>query len=75
MFISRIKPSNVDPIPNVNKIGAEVYYLVHQLPPRKAFNIFMDNYFSSINLFNFFEVKAMERVTQFELILQNFPLF
>jgi len=51
--MSRIKPSNVEPIPNVNRIGAEVYHLVHQLPSRKAFNIFMDNYFSSINLFNF----------------------
>ncbi len=53
MFMSQIKPSNVSLIPNVNKIGAEVYHLVNQLPPHKAFTIFMDNYFSSINLFNF----------------------
>ena len=53
--MSRIKPSNVSLIPNVNKIGAEVYHLVNQLPPHKAFTIFMDNYFSSINLFNFLQ--------------------
>jgi len=53
MFMSQIKPSNVSLIPNVNKIGAEVYHLINQLPSHKAFTIFMDNYFSSINLFNF----------------------
>src|ERR1044071_7761541 len=37
MFISQIKPSNIEPIPNVNRIGAEVYHLVHQLPSCKAF--------------------------------------
>ena len=57
MFMSRIKPSNIDPVPNVNKTGSEVYHLVSQLPSRKAFNIFIDNYFSSINLFSFLRSK------------------
>jgi hypothetical protein len=53
MFTSRVEKSNVDVIENVNKIGAEVYHLVGQLPSQKQFNIYMDNYFSSINLFSF----------------------
>ncbi|CAG8524826.1 20923_t:CDS:2 [Gigaspora rosea] len=52
------EPSNVDLIPNINKTGAEVYHLVQQLPNNKSFNIFMDNYFSSINLFNFLHEKG-----------------
>ena len=59
MFTSRVKSSNVNPIANVNRIGAEVYHLVSQLPSRKSFNIYMDNYFSSINLFSFLREKGI----------------
>ncbi len=31
----------------------EVYHLVSQLPKNKSFNIFMNNFFSSINLFKY----------------------
>ena len=59
MFTSRVESSNANPIANVNKIGAEVYHLVSQLPSQKAFNIYMDNYFSSINLFSFLREKGI----------------
>ena len=59
MFTSRVEKSNVDVIENVNKIGAEVYHLVGQLPSQKQFNIYMDNYFSSINLFSFLREKGI----------------
>ncbi|CAG8684026.1 6377_t:CDS:2 [Dentiscutata erythropus] len=44
--------SEINPIPNVNKIGWQVYHLISQLPKGKAFDIYMDNYFTSINLFS-----------------------
>src|SRR5687768_9036452 len=61
MFTSRIENSNeIDAITDINKIGAEVYHLVSQLPvSQKAFNVFMDNYFSSINLFSFLREKGI----------------
>jgi len=34
LFIGRDSVSNIDPVPNVNKIGSEVYHLVSQLPSR-----------------------------------------
>ena len=52
IFTSRIKNyPELEQIPNLNKAGNEVYHLVSQLPPNKSFNIYMDNFFSSINLF------------------------
>ena len=51
MFVSQVVKTVVESIPNVSQIGTEVCHLVKQLLLRKAFNIFMDNYFSSINLF------------------------
>ncbi|CAG8613012.1 16905_t:CDS:2 [Cetraspora pellucida] len=41
----------------INSKSAEVYNLVKQLPAQNAFNIFIDNYFSSVNLFNFLREK------------------
>ncbi|CAG8793476.1 6209_t:CDS:2, partial [Cetraspora pellucida] len=41
----------VKQIANLNKVGNNVYHLVSQLPLNKSFNIYMDNFFSSINLF------------------------
>jgi len=74
MFILRIKPLNVSPIPNVNKIGAEVYHLVNQLPPYKAFTIFMDNYFSSINLFNFLQNNGYGACGTVHMNTAKFPI-
>lgn len=74
MFTSRIEPSDVDLIPNINKTGAEVYHLVQQLPNNKAFNIFMDNYFSSINLFNFLREKGYGACGTVRTNTANFPI-
>jgi len=54
IFTSRIQNQpEVQIISNLNKIGSEVYHLVSQLPKNKAFNIYMDNYFTSIKLFKY----------------------
>jgi hypothetical protein len=74
MFMSRIKPSNVDLIPNVNRTGSEVYHLVRQLPSQKAFNIFMDNYFSSINLYNFLRNKGYGACGTVRINTAKFPI-
>ncbi|CAG8698627.1 4989_t:CDS:2 [Cetraspora pellucida] len=58
MFLSRIMPSSIELIPNLNKTGSEVYHLVKQLPQGYAFNIYMDNFFSSINLYQFLREKG-----------------
>ncbi|CAG8645651.1 11423_t:CDS:2, partial [Dentiscutata erythropus] len=36
MFLSRIMPSSIELIPNLNKTGSEVYHLVKQLPQGHA---------------------------------------
>src|SRR6185312_3997359 len=52
IFTSRIhNHPEVKQIANLNKVGNDVYHLVSQLPLNKSFNIYMDNFFSSINLF------------------------
>ncbi|CAG8794674.1 14219_t:CDS:2, partial [Dentiscutata erythropus] len=54
IFTSRIEPnSEINPIPNINKVGCQVYHLISQLPKNKAFDIYMDNFFTSINLFSY----------------------
>ncbi|CAG8793134.1 24728_t:CDS:2, partial [Cetraspora pellucida] len=58
MFLSRIMLSSIELIPNLNKTGSEVYHLVKQLPQEYAFNIYMDNFFSSINLYQFLREKG-----------------
>jgi hypothetical protein len=73
MFVSRIAKSNVEAIPNVNHIGAEVCHLVKQLPSRKAFNIFMDNYFSSINLFSYLRSQEYGACGTVRTNTANFP--
>src|SRR5688572_22711775 len=53
-FSSRIeKNPNIKKIPGLSKIGSEVNHLVKKLPIDKSFNIYMDNYFTSINLFKY----------------------
>ncbi len=54
LFMSRIKSSDVDTIANINKTGTKVFYLVKQLLSQKLFNIYINNYFTSINLFSYF---------------------
>ena len=72
MFSSRIESSNVNSIENVNKIGAEVFHLVSQLPLQKSFNIYINNYFSSINLFSFFRKKG---IRAYETVKTNISKF
>src|SRR6185437_1543051 len=49
IFTSRIHSHpEVNPIPNLNKAGNEVYHFVSQLPLNKTFNIYMNNFLSSI---------------------------
>lgn len=60
MFTSRIKKKeSVQNIPGINQTGCEVYHLIKELPTDKSFNIYMDNYFSSIGLFNFLREKKI----------------
>src|SRR6266498_1497831 len=54
IFTSRIQSQpEVQLIPSLNRVGNEVCHLVFQLPKGKSFNIFIDNYFSSISLFKY----------------------
>ena len=60
MFTSRIeKNSEIEQIEHLSKIGNQVYHLVKKLPFNRGFNIFMDNYFSSIKLFKFLREKGI----------------
>ncbi|GET00680.1 piggyBac transposable element-derived protein 4-like isoform X1 [Rhizophagus clarus] len=61
IFLSRkFDNPEVQSIPNLNKTSCEVYHLVKQLPPKKSFNIYMDNFFSNINLFSFLRSKNFD---------------
>jgi len=54
IFLSRIhNHPDIQNIPGLNKTSCEVWHLVNQLPSNKIFNIYMDNFFSNINLFKF----------------------
>ena len=54
IFLSRIlKNPIVEQIPGLNNTSCQVYHLIKQLPSNKSFNIYMDNFFSNINLFKF----------------------
>jgi Transposase IS4 len=54
IFTSRIQNQpEVQQVSNLSKVGCEVYHLVSQLPRNKSFNIYMDNYFTSIKLFKY----------------------
>jgi len=58
MFTLKINLSNIEIIENVNKTDFEVFYLINQLLFQKSFKIFMDNYFSNVNLFLFLWLKG-----------------
>jgi hypothetical protein len=52
---SRISPSDVIRVNGLNQIGCLVHHLVTQLPyQRFSYNVFMDNYFSNVPLFQYF---------------------
>src|SRR5690349_5886489 len=57
--VSRIQDNEeVKKIAGITSTGCVVLHLAHQLPyRRKTFNIFMDNYFSSIPLFSYLREK------------------
>ena len=60
IFVSRIcNNPDIETIPGLNNTSCEVWHLIKQLPLSKSFNIFMDNYFSNINLFNFLQNKKI----------------
>ena len=51
-FTSRIeKNSEIEQITGLTETGCLVWHLVHQLPNTKSYDVYMDNYFSSIALF------------------------
>src|SRR3954453_7439488 len=59
-FTSRIQNQpEVQQMPGLSKVGNEVFHLVSQLPKNKSFNIYMDNYFSSIKLFKYLREKKI----------------
>ena len=74
MFCSRVTKSNIDPIPNVNKISSEIYHLVKQLSQKYAFNIYMDNFFSSITLFHFLREKGIGACGTVRTNTAKFPI-
>jgi hypothetical protein len=60
VFSSRIKENpNIEKISGLGKIGNEVVHLVKNLPANRAFNIYMDNYFTSISLFKYFRDRGI----------------
>ena len=72
-FTSRIHQHEIQKIPNLSKVGNEVYHLVSQLPKNKAFNIYMDNYFSSIRLFKYLREKNIGACGTVRKNSANFP--
>jgi len=61
IFTSRIQNhQEIQQISNLSKVGNEIYYLISQLPiENKSFNIYIDNYFSSIKLFKYLHEKKI----------------
>ncbi|CAG8660293.1 6911_t:CDS:2, partial [Paraglomus brasilianum] len=51
---SRVSPSNVTRVNNLNQIGCLVHHLVTQLPYQQlSYNVYMDNYFPNVPLFQY----------------------
>lgn len=74
IFTSRIQSHpEIQLISNLNKIGSEVYYLVSRLPKNKSFNIYMDNYFTSIKLFKYLREKKFGACGTVRKNSANFP--
>ena len=77
IFTSRIQNQpEVQQVSDLSKVGNEVYHLVSQLPiENKSFNLFMDNYFSSIKLFKYLCKKKLEHMELFTKIVLIFHKF
>lgn len=75
IFTSRIQNQpEVQQVPDLSKVGNEVYHLVSQLPTEnKSFNIYMDNYFSSIKLFKYLRKKKIGACGTVRKNSANFP--
>jgi hypothetical protein len=73
-FTSRIQNQpEVQQMPGLSKVGNEVFHLVSQLPKNKSFNIYMDNYFSSIKLFKYLREKKIGACGTVRKNSANFP--
>lgn len=75
IFTSRIqKHPEIQQVSDLSKVGNEVYYLVSQLPvENKSFNLYMDNYFSSIKLFKYLREKKIGACGTVRTNSTNFP--
>ncbi|CAB4385768.1 unnamed protein product [Rhizophagus irregularis] len=75
IFTSRIQNQpEVQQVPDLSKVGNEVYHFVSQLPTEnKSFNIYMDNYFSSIKLFKYLREKKIGACRTVRKNSANFP--
>jgi len=74
IFTSRIQNQpEVQQISNLSKVECEVYHLVSQLPKNKSFNIYMDNYFTSIKLFQYLHEKNIGACGTVRKNSANFP--
>jgi hypothetical protein len=75
IFTSRIQNHpEIQQVSDLTKVGNEVYYLVSQLPiENKSFNIYMDNYFSSIKLFKYLREKKIGACGTVRTNSANFP--
>jgi hypothetical protein len=52
LFESRVdRTTETEHVAGLNRMGQQVWQLARGLPPHHAFNVYMDNYFSSIPLF------------------------
>ncbi|GES84286.1 hypothetical protein RCL_jg6913.t1 [Rhizophagus clarus] len=75
IFTFRIQTHpEIQQVSDLSKVGNEVYYLTSQLPIEdKSFNIYIDNYFSSIKLFKYLREKKIEACGTVCTNSANFP--
>ncbi|GES80728.1 hypothetical protein RCL_jg90.t1 [Rhizophagus clarus] len=75
IFTSRVQNQpEVQQVTELSKVGNEVYHLASQLPiENKSFNIYMDNYFSSIKLFKYLREKKIGAYGTVRKNSANFP--
>ncbi|CAB5293126.1 unnamed protein product [Rhizophagus irregularis] len=75
IFTFRIQTHpEIQQVSDLSKVGNEVYHLISQLPIEdKSFNIYMDNYFSSIKLFKYLREKKIGACGTVYTNSANFP--
>src|SRR6266540_920719 len=74
IFTFRIQSQpKIQLIPSLNRVGNEVCHLIFQLLKEKSFNIFMDNYFSSISLFKYLRDNKIGACETVQTNSANFP--